>query len=126
MVTRDSPQNTRTEISKREPAMKSHLLALLALLCSSWLLGGDPPAELKYARRATRDETRKATLDAHENPGERIRALLDYQLDGDFPRNEEEKYYRILTLPLPEGIQLEPGGIEIGGHENAGPHRRGL
>ncbi|MEE3181205.1 MAG: hypothetical protein VX288_04800, partial [Planctomycetota bacterium] len=95
--------------------MKTRILIALLLLATSatLVLGGDPPAELKYAKRATRDETRKATLDAHESPGERINALLDYQLDGDFPKNPEDKYYRIVTLPLPEGVQFEPGGIEF-------------
>ncbi|MFP6739478.1 MAG: hypothetical protein VCD34_12150, partial [Planctomycetota bacterium] len=76
--------------------MKTRILITLLLLATSatLVLGGDPPAELKYAKRATRDETRKATLDAHESPGERVNALLEYQLDGDFPKNAEDKYYR--------------------------------
>ncbi len=99
----------------RELPMKIYLL-LAALFLSStggYCFAGDPPAELKYARRSTREETRKATLDAHDVPSERINALLEYQLDGDFPKSEEDKYYRIVTLPLPDGVQFEPGGIEF-------------
>ena len=98
----------------REPSMKIKTLLPLVLLfaCATSGFAGDPPAELKYARRSTREETRKATLDAHDVPGERINALLEYQLDGDFPKTKEDKYYRIVTLPLPDGVQFEPGGIE--------------
>ena len=100
---------------KRDLPMKMYLLFtalfLSAPACS--LFAEDAPAELKYARRSTRDETRKATLDAHDAPSERINALLEYQLDGDFPKSEEDKYYRIVTLPLPDGVQFEPGGIEF-------------
>ncbi|SVC61875.1 uncharacterized protein METZ01_LOCUS314729, partial [marine metagenome] len=92
--------------------IKTLLPLVLLFACATPGFAGDPPAELKYARRATREETRKATLDAHDVPGERINALLEYQLDGDFPKTKEDKYYRIVTLPLPDGVQFEPGGIE--------------
>ena len=115
MVMTSAPTGPTRNTGNRELPMKMYLL-LTALFLSStagYCFDGDPPAELKYARRSTREETRKATLDAHDVPSERINALLEYQLDNDFPRTEEDKYYRIVTLPLPDGVQFEPGGIEF-------------
>ncbi len=114
MVMNHSSAGPSSAPFNREPSMKlKNLLPLVLIVaCATSGFAGDPPAELKYARRSTREETRKATLDAHDVPGERINALLEYQLDGDFPKTKEDKYYRIVTLPLPDGVQFEPGGIE--------------
>jgi len=72
----------------------------------------DAANELRYELRATREETRRATLAAHPDADASITGLLEYRLDGDFPPTEEDRYYRILRLPLPAGVQLEPGAIE--------------
>lgn len=39
-------------------------------------------------------------------------AALDYQLDTDFP-DAESRHYRIVTIPVPRGIEAEVGGIDI-------------
>jgi len=38
-------------------------------------------------------------------------AALDYQLDNDFP-DREAVFYRIVTIPVPEGIVAEVGGLD--------------
>ncbi|MBI4613325.1 MAG: hypothetical protein HY720_06910 [Planctomycetes bacterium] len=43
----------------------------------------------------------------------RILALLEYQLDVDFPDSPEAKHYRMLTLLEPEGVVLEVGGLDV-------------
>jgi len=40
-------------------------------------------------------------------------ARLAYQLDLDFPRSPEDLYYRMLTIPVPEDIVLEVGGLDV-------------
>jgi hypothetical protein len=90
--------------------MKS--LLLTSLFAFSLSIGVSAEEELEYVKKDSRDATRKATLEKHPNADDRIHALLDYRLDGDFPKTEEDRYYRILRLPLPEGVQLEPGGLE--------------
>lgn len=39
-------------------------------------------------------------------------AMLEYRLDLDFPRSPEDTYYRMLTIPVPEDVVLEVGGLE--------------
>ncbi len=94
--------------------MKTLVRSLLALILLSQVLvsADEAPEKLKYVLKETRDATRTATLKNHLTVSKEITALLEYQLDTDFPRTKEDEYYRILTLPLPEGIQYEPGGIE--------------
>lgn len=40
-------------------------------------------------------------------------AMLEYQLDLDFPRSPEDEYYRMLTIPVPRDIVLEVGGLDV-------------
>lgn len=68
--------------------------------------------EWTYVKKDTRNATRQANLATQANPSERYRAWLDYHLDEDFPRSPEDRYYRVISLPLPEGVQFEPGGLE--------------
>lgn len=50
---------------------------------------------------------------ATPNPLDPMRdAMLEYQLDLDFPRSPEDEYYRMLTIPVPEHVVLEVGGID--------------
>ena len=62
MVKGFSKLRTKLTSMNRERVMKTRILITLLLLGTSatLVLGGDPPAELKYAKRATRAETRKA------------------------------------------------------------------
>ena len=64
MVMTSASAGPAANTGNRELPMKMHLL--LAALFLSFTAGdgfaGDPPAELKYARRSTREGTRKATL----------------------------------------------------------------
>ncbi len=39
-------------------------------------------------------------------------AALQYQLDSDFP-DDETRYYRIATVPVPADIVLEVGGLDV-------------
>jgi hypothetical protein len=38
---------------------------------------------------------------------------LQYLLDRDFPRNEEDRYYRALTIATPADVVLEAGGMDV-------------
>lgn len=38
---------------------------------------------------------------------------LQYLLDRDFPRNEEDRYYRALTIATPADVVLEVGGMDV-------------
>jgi len=40
-------------------------------------------------------------------------ALLSYHLDVDFPTTPEAKYYPVYTIPLPEDVVLEVGGLDV-------------
>ena len=42
-----------------------------------------------------------------------LEAMLDYRLDLDFPESPEDRYYRMLTVPLPDDVVLEVGGLEV-------------
>lgn len=42
----------------------------------------------------------------------RLESWLQWRLDRDFP-SAEGRYYRILTLPLPEDVVLEAGGLDF-------------
>lgn len=42
-----------------------------------------------------------------------IDAQIQYQLDQDFPRAPEEKYYRALTVVTPDDVVLEVGGLDV-------------
>lgn len=88
------------------------LLTLVLLILAATLPAQEVPAELRYELRETREATRKATLAHHESLTPELEAWLAYQLDADFPRTPEDEYYRIISIPLPEGVQYEPGGIE--------------
>ncbi|MFV2069050.1 MAG: hypothetical protein ACC645_18950 [Pirellulales bacterium] len=72
----------------------------------------DALADFTYVRKATRAATRKATLANYPTPDPRLESWLDYQLDSDFPRSAEDRYYRILTLPIPQDMVLEVSGLE--------------
>jgi hypothetical protein len=39
-------------------------------------------------------------------------AALDYQLDTDFP-DDESRHYRLVTIPVPRGVEAEVGGIDV-------------
>lgn len=39
-------------------------------------------------------------------------AALDWRLDEDFP-DDESRYYRISTIPVPRGVELEVGGLDV-------------
>ena len=43
----------------------------------------------------------------------RIDALLDYQLELDFPNSSEAKHYRLLSIIEPDGLVLEVGGMDV-------------
>ncbi len=43
----------------------------------------------------------------------RLLAMLDYQLDRDFPPSDEARHYRILTIIEPAEIVLEVGGLDV-------------
>jgi len=50
----------------------------------------------------------------HDNPLDPLLdAMLEYQLDLDFPRSAEDEYYRMLTIPVPREIVLEVGGLDV-------------
>lgn len=40
-------------------------------------------------------------------------AQLQYQLNLDFPATPEDIYYRALTIPVPQDIVLEAGGLDV-------------
>jgi len=40
-------------------------------------------------------------------------ALLEYYLDRDFPESAESADYQVVTLPTPEGLALEVGGLDF-------------
>ncbi len=40
-------------------------------------------------------------------------AQLFYQLDSDFPPSREREHYRVATIPTPQGVVLEVGGLAI-------------
>src|SRR5690606_21355769 len=42
-----------------------------------------------------------------------VEAMLEYRLDLDFPPSPEHEYYRMLTVPVPEGVVLEVGGMDV-------------
>lgn len=42
-----------------------------------------------------------------------IDALLAYHLEVDFPSTPEAKYYPVFTVPLPEEVVLEVGGLDV-------------
>ena len=51
---------------------------------------------------------------SYENPLDPLLdAMLEYQLDLDFPRSPEDEYYRILTIPVPDHVVLEVGGLDV-------------
>jgi hypothetical protein len=41
-----------------------------------------------------------------------IDAALDYRLDTDFP-DAESRFYRLVTIPVPSGVELEVGGLDL-------------
>ncbi|MFG0331407.1 MAG: hypothetical protein ACF8PN_16080 [Phycisphaerales bacterium] len=41
-----------------------------------------------------------------------IDTMLEYQLDKDFPRSREDEFYPILTIPVPDEVVLEVGGLD--------------
>ena len=43
----------------------------------------------------------------------RLKAQLDYRLDADFPPTPEDAYYRIITVPVPDDVVLEVGGLDV-------------
>jgi hypothetical protein len=42
-----------------------------------------------------------------------VDAQLRYYLDLDFPPSPEDRYYRAVTIPVPEGVVLEVGGLDV-------------
>lgn len=42
-----------------------------------------------------------------------LTAHLEYQLNLDFPRSEEDRYYRAYTVPTPADVVLEVGGLDV-------------
>lgn len=50
----------------------------------------------------------------HETPlPAQLIALLDYQLNLDFPTSDEDRYYRAYTVPTPPDVVLEVGGLDV-------------
>src|SRR5262249_3289127 len=41
-----------------------------------------------------------------------IEAALEFQLDSDFP-DAESRCYRLVTIPVPVGLELEVGGLDV-------------
>lgn len=42
-----------------------------------------------------------------------LAALLEYHLNLDFPRSDEDRYYRAYTVVVPSDVVLEVGGLDI-------------
>ncbi|MCC6661604.1 MAG: hypothetical protein IT437_12045 [Phycisphaerales bacterium] len=42
-----------------------------------------------------------------------VDAQLRYYLDLDFPATPEDEYYRAITIPVPEDVVLEVGGLDV-------------
>lgn len=94
--------------------MKRLLLSRVAALGLATLtLSASAATTLQYVKKTTRAESEKASLAATPAADELTKDLLAYQLDIDFPRTAEDKYYRILTYPMPSGVQFEPGALEL-------------
>ncbi len=52
-------------------------------------------------------------INTREPLADELDAQLFYQLDRDFPPTREREHYRVITLPVTEGIALEVGGLDF-------------
>jgi hypothetical protein len=50
-------------------------------------------------------------LNAREELAQGAQALLQYRLDVDFPPSRERDHWRVLSIPAPDDVLLEVGGI---------------
>jgi type 1 glutamine amidotransferase len=48
-----------------------------------------------------------------ESLEERLEAQLEYLLDRDFPPTRAHEYYRVMTVPIPEELVVEVGGLDV-------------